>query len=85
MSEHTSEPWTVAVYEGETTIESKFYTVASSVGNCDANLIAAAPDILAALRRLLQCPALNLDETEGETGEAIEQAIVAIAKAEGTS
>lgn len=39
--------------------------------------------LLAALRRLLKCPDLNLDEVEGETGEAIEQATAAVARADG--
>jgi hypothetical protein len=47
----------------------------------DAELIAAAPELLAALKRLIDCPATNLDDLEPEDCEAILQAERAIAKA----
>lgn len=50
MSAHTPGPWSVCVHQDETTIEAQPYTVAIQVGNCDAYLIAAAPDLLAALK-----------------------------------
>lgn len=49
----------------------------------DANLVTAAPDLLAALTRLLDCPDLNLDELDEMTVAAIDNARVAIAKARG--
>ena len=41
----------------------------------------AAPDLLAALQRLMHCPALNLDSNEKEDIEAYRQATVAVTKA----
>lgn len=83
-TKHWPGPWTlvprrdryVNVYCGP-------HDVALAVRPCNAQLIAAAPDMLAALERLLGCPDLNLDELEPETCEAIEQARAAIVKARG--
>lgn len=49
----------------------------------NARLIAAAPDLLAALTRLLDSPDLGLESLEPETIEACEQAHAALAKARG--
>ena len=53
--------------------------------NCKANahLIAASPALYTALERLLNCPALNLDECEVEDDAAMEQARRALALARG--
>jgi hypothetical protein len=49
----------------------------------DAALIAAAPELLAALRGLLDCCELNMDDMEPSTDEAITRAFTAIHKATG--
>ena len=49
---HTPGPWEVCVYDKETTIESQYQTIATDVSNCDADLIASAPDLLVALERI---------------------------------
>jgi|GEM_PF-2598626 len=46
-----------------------------------ARLIAAAPELLAALQRLLDCPDLNLGNLEAESTAAMHAAESAIAKA----
>ena len=52
---HTPGPWTVEVHQDTTTVESVHQTIAMDVSNCDANLIAAAPALLAALQAVAQC------------------------------
>lgn len=49
-----------------------------------ARLFAAAPDLLAALFGLLNTCELNAPEMEIETQEAINAAVIAIAKAKGS-
>jgi hypothetical protein len=49
----------------------------------NARLIAAAPDLLAALIRLVACPDVNLDMLSPETIVAADQARDAIRKARG--
>jgi hypothetical protein len=49
----------------------------------NARLIAAAPDLLAALVRLVACPDVNLDMLSPETIVAADQARDAIRKARG--
>jgi len=51
----------------------------------DARLIAAAPDLLAALEGLLGCTELNLDGMDGDTRYLIENARAVIAKAKGAA
>ena len=59
----------------------------ATLGELQANarLIAAAPDMLEALRRLLDCPALNMDSLEPGDVTAISVARDAIVKATGTN
>jgi hypothetical protein len=58
---------------------------ARTIAERDANarLIASAPELLDAMIRILNCPAMNEDATEVETQEAIKQARAAIRKAAG--
>lgn len=49
----------------------------------NAALILAAPDLLASLRSLLECPDLNHDDSDQITLDAIADARAAIAKATG--
>lgn len=46
---HTPGPWSVVVLDTETIVDAPSQTVANEVSNSDADLIAAAPDLLAAL------------------------------------
>lgn len=48
-NKHTPGPWVVEVHDKETTVESKYQTICTNVSNCDADIIAAAPEMLAAL------------------------------------
>ena len=52
------------------------------VAEADARLIAAAPDLLAALTALVNAPGINADDLP-ETDELLSAARAAIAKAEG--
>ena len=52
-------------------------------GAANANLIAAAPDLLAALRNLVHMNACNYDRDTEDYRKALIQAASAIAKAEG--
>jgi hypothetical protein len=56
-------------------------TVAVAHDEKDAPLMAAAPRMRDALRGLLECPALNEDETEPETRAAVAEAWAAINEA----
>jgi hypothetical protein len=60
-------------------------TSAPEPGENEANarLIAAAPELLAAIQNLLDCTELNMDSLEDHTRWCIETAIGAIAKATG--
>ena len=53
-------------------------TVAVAYDGTDGPLLAASPRLLDALRGLLECPALNEDETEPETRSAVAEAWGAI-------
>jgi hypothetical protein len=83
MSKHTPGPWRVLYGErnGDTQImaQDDYFRVAVT-GAADARLIAAAPDMLAALKALVEPPDLRDLRIEDW-----QNAIAAIAKAEGTS
>jgi len=55
--------------------------VAVSYDEKDTPLLAAAPNLLAALERVLLCPAMNEDSAERETVASRRSARAAIAKA----
>lgn len=50
---HTKGPWRVEIHNEHTSIESKYFTIASNVSNDDAELIAAAPELLRALKNIM--------------------------------
>lgn len=88
---HTPGPWTYRAYsthphhiiEAEDR-EGVAYTMDHEADSkANATLIAAAPDLLAALERLLNAEALVDDEYYAEIEAAEEQARAAIAKAKG--
>lgn len=84
MTAHTPGPW--AVEDARRVLGSTDYgrsVMRDAEVEANARLIAAAPDMLAALRRLLDCPALRLEGHEYEDELAIDLARHAIAKAEG--
>ena len=82
-SKHTPGPWKKQVIAGR--FYYKIYTDTEHIAETDktenAQLIAAAPELLAALERVLECHRLkiSLDTNAG----AVEQARAAIAKAKG--
>jgi hypothetical protein len=90
---HTLGPW--RIYDGGADAEAvhvmangaaneETTTICERIDNpADATLIAAAPELLAALRALLACAELNLDDMDPATLAAIDVADAAIAKAEG--
>jgi hypothetical protein len=81
--------WTVAVAIDPPDDDRPSYRIGDTKGQTleDAGeyacLIMVAPKLLAALKRLLACPDLQLDELETETCEAIDQATDAIARVQG--
>ncbi len=82
---HTPGPWYAARSSGSQGLiisEANGANVAVSYDPHDAPLIAAAPDLLAALSQLLDSPDLNLDELHPETRLLMRDARDAIAKAE---
>ena len=96
MSKHTPGPWSkiniCGGNEQDEFIIKKDQSVLANIlvgmrehdeNAANAALIAAAPDLLEALKRLLACPALNEEAVEPETLYAVKQAGAAIAKAEG--
>lgn len=82
---HTPGPWRVinaAPRAGHTT---SYLLSGHEWDNAQANarLIAAAPDLLAAILGLLNTCELNAQNMEQETQEAINAAVIAIVKAKG--
>jgi hypothetical protein len=91
MSDHTPGPWEVGQYGNSfiVTAKANSYDVAvvRNIGNEDneanARLIAAAPELLAALQRYMEvCPAD--EDTTAAFQEAANNARAAIAKATGS-
>jgi hypothetical protein len=87
MSEHTPGPWWIEheddegqLLENGVTIESTEGPVAFKVLDCDARIIAAAPELLAALREMRE--QFTSDGTDGQHA-ASAQADAAIKKATG--
>jgi hypothetical protein len=92
MSAHTLEPWVLVgqrVTAKSPTGNGKTIVVAESNdwSDGDGRLIAAAPDLLAALKRLTDRvdPATKADRSITSFSQAIDAARSAIAKAEGKS
>lgn len=92
QSKHTDGPWTAHVMPGEVTVEApcgRMLYMATIDGDdeaiADAHLIAAAPDLLAALQRLVAESVHPYDGGEYEDGEwiALDDARAALAKANG--
>jgi hypothetical protein len=77
--------WTVGTEGGTRIADNLERGLPQDEAQANASLIASAPDLLGALRRLLDCPCCNEDDQEDETCEAIEKAIDALTKAEGRS
>lgn len=74
-------PWTVEVHQDTTSVEGKYQTVAVDVSNSDADLIAAAPELLEVLQRLVVSLPLRGNSVAVEY--ALNDACRAIAKAKG--
>lgn len=86
MTQHTPGPWRVEsrggmagreVRAGEALVVATVNTTSNDQGNREANarLIAAAPEMLEALQRLLSVTELNMDDMEDETRIAIQKAV----------
>ena len=84
----TQGKWWVEVHDNDTSIESNHQTICTNVSNCDADLIAAAPEMLEALKYLLTNDA-NLaiqqikEDLFADAPEIKHKAIKALSKAEG--
>lgn len=67
---HTPGPWTIDVLDKTTNIEAKYQTIATDVSNCDADLIAAAPEMLASLRwaEKMICASLSIEDQKLSVG-----------------
>lgn len=74
---------TIRPYDGSPNGDTEAAEIATVYDPANAPLIAAAPALLEALKRLRDCPALMLDGQEPEDVAAIEAASDAIAAAEG--
>ena len=77
----TEDDLTNALFNGATLEASGSFTKAEA--RQAARVMLAGPELLAALDRLLLCPALNEDQAEPETVEAWQQAFDAVRKAKG--
>ena len=91
-TQHTPGPWRMgkraydrAIYGQQgaevASMLDLFHTPAESLAN--ARLIAAAPDLLAALRAVMACPDLSRNDWDHDTMAVLRQSLAAIAKAEG--
>jgi hypothetical protein len=79
---HTPGPWKVngkadAVFAGKVMI-ADVYSASQEAAKHDARLIAAAPQLVEALRGLLACPSMNEDELSEEDYEARSDAMRAL-------
>ena len=72
---YTKGEWTVEVYDDYTNVEAEHQTICTDVSNCDAQLIAAAPDMYEALKSAID-PQITTEEMRVI-------ALKALAKAEG--
>ena len=52
MPTHTKGPWRVEIHDKRTSVESDVFTICDDVSNNDADLIAAAPELLEALKKI---------------------------------
>lgn len=76
-SKHTPGPWYIEIDDTTTRVESKTFTICEYVSNCDADLISAAPDLLAALEKAMRCYGVDMQPAHRDEFRA------AIAKARG--
>jgi len=89
MSTHTPGPWRIAPHsKWLLKIETADRVICDGFSGshedyANARLIAAAPDLLAALARLVESPGVNEDMLSPETIAAADAARAAIAKAQG--
>jgi len=90
MSKYTKGPWTVESDRTTVTMGGQCCIVSPGPDDAsreeieaNARLISTSPELLSALKRLADCPAMNEDAAEAETIAALEQARAVIAKAEG--
>lgn len=85
MSKHTPGPWQARTGRANTSVyvEGTQHAVAVGCKEPDARLIAAAPDMLEALREMLRQfePANDLDDATPEMDDAVTLTRAAIAKA----
>jgi hypothetical protein len=82
---HTPGPWTIEYCDDDGNLHDDGVTIVAGEGpvafrviDCSAHLIAAAPDLLSALKYMVENA-----ESEGWSGLMLSDAVAAIAKAEG--
>ena len=80
---YTKGEWKVEVHQDDTTIESEYFTICTNVSNCDAHLIAAAPDMYEALQSALATIVFAESFGNFEAGDTSQKIKKALAKAEG--
>jgi hypothetical protein len=93
MSNHTPGPWRIEdhdeqgePYENGVRIDADEGPVAFDVIDCSAPLIAAAPDLLEAMKELIdQLEGIGIPDWHGAEGLSLDQARAAINKAEGNN